>query len=318
MAKFYFDEHQHKGRAYVNALEAGGHWRSSRRVGADFIFIDHDIGPKGIGLRRGIEFAHQNDVPVFIYPHSARPNVMSDTHKPWPHTRALFTISEGHKEVLQALDYPCPIEVTGWTYSEIRPFKQVIPGEKINVLFAPIHPNANGFLGEEDKQLNRQVYCLLSNMPEVNLTVRHIHSLTQNGITRNYRINDRTTFIEGHPDGSTKEIENADVIVGAYTLAYITVALGKPLVMMGEQIRPHVGNTKGLIFYSNNWEKYRDIMKYPFEIEDALLSYDAALELLIAAMSKSRAVEDWKRRFIGKSFDGSRFVKLVNEYLEKG
>ena len=313
MAKFFLDEHQHKGRAYVAALEKAGHWRTFRKIGADFLFVDHDIGPKGIGIRRGIELAHNNGVPVFIYPHSARPNVMADTHAPWPHTRALFTISEGHKEVLQALNYPCPVEVTGWTYSEIRPFKQVIPGKKINVLFAPIHPNANGYLNHEDRALNRRVYNLLVNMPEINLTVRHINSLKLNGIIR--CVNDQAVFVEGKTDGTTKEIEEADVVIGSYTLAYITVALGKPLVMMGEQMRPHVGNTEGLIFYSKNWEKYREIMRYPFEIEDVLISYDAALEMLTTAMSKSQAVEDWKRRFIGQPFDSDRFVEKVNSYL---
>ena len=314
MGKFYFYEHQHKGRAFVEALENGGHWRTHRKIGADFLFVDHDIGAKGVGTRKGIDFAHDNGVPVFIYPHSARPNVMADTHAPWPHTSALFTISEGHKEVLQALDYPCPVEVSGWTYSEIRPFKQVIPGKKINVLFAPIHPNANGYLGAEDKQLNGQVMSLLINMDEIKLTIRHIHSVEKNGIWYDRR----AKYVEGHPDGTTKEIEAADVVIGSYTLAYITVALGKPLVMMAEQMRPHVGNTEGLIFYSKNWEKYRDIMRYPFEIEDALFSYDGALEMLAAAMSRSKAVSDWKRRFIGKPFDGSRFVKLVNGYIEKG
>ena len=314
MAKFYFEEHQHKARAYVEALEKGGHWRTFRKIGAEFLFVGHDIGPKGVGHKPGLDFAHNNGVPVFIYPHSARPNVMADTHDPWPHTRALFTISQGHKEVLQILGYPCPVEVCGWTYSEIRPFKSKVPGKKIKVLFAPIHPNANGYLNYEDQELNRRVYNLLVNMPEVDLTVRHIKSLESNGIIRDYR-GDKAKLVEGKPDGTTKEIEAADVVIGSYTLAHITVALGKPLVMMAEQMRPHVGNTEGLIFYSKNWEKYRELMRYPFEIEDVLFSYDDALEMLTAAMSRSKAVSDWKRRFIGKPFDGGRFVEKVNSYL---
>lgn len=314
MGTFFFAEHQHKGRVYVAALEAAGHVRMTHRQRADFIFFDHDIGVRGVGFRRGLDFAHQNEKPVFIIPHSARPNVMADTHKPWPHTKALFSISEGHKEIMEILKYPCPMEISGWIYSDIRPFQASEPQGKIKVLFAPIHPNNNGFLDKEDQRLNAQIFTLLVNMEEIELTIRHIHPLDQNGIWWDKR----AIYVEGKPDGTTTEIEAADVVIGAYTLAYITVALGKPLVMMGEQIRPHVGNTPGMVFYSPNWEAYREVMRYPFEIEDVLYSYDQALEMLNTAMAGSGAVEKWKEKFIGKPFVAADFTNKVNQYLEKG
>jgi len=313
MGCFYFSEHQHKGKAYINALVLGGHWRTNSRITADFIFIDHDIGPRGVGYRKGIEMAREHGKPVFIYPHSARPNVMADTHSPWPHTRALFTIATGHAEVLKALDYPCPVEVSGWTYSEIKPFKPSRPHGKINVLFAPIHPNNNGFLGVEDQTTNRNVFELLLGMNEINLTIRYIHELEQNGIW----YDPRAMYVCGKPDGTTKEIEEADVVIGSYTLAAITVAIGKPLIMMAEQMIPHVGNTSGLIFYSKNWEKYREIMRYPFEIENAKTGTQA-LNMMADVMKKNSAVEEWKRKFIGLPFDGNKFVEKVNSYLQKG
>lgn len=310
MACFYLKEHQHKGAAFVAALIIAGHWRTGRRMAADFLLVDHDIGPRGLGYRQGIEQAYAAGKPVFIYPHSARPNVMADTHKPWPRTRALFTISEGHKEVLEALKYPCPIEICGWSYSDVRPFQTIKPDGEIKVLFAPIHPNANGFLSEEDKQINARSFNLLMSTPGIDITVRHIHSLEENGLWAEDSVN----YVQGQPDGTTKEIEEADVIIGSYTLAYITVALGKPLIMMGEQARPHVGNTPGLIFYSKNWETYREIMRYPFEIENCTDGEDA-LEMMGAVMAGSHKVEDWKHRFIGQPFDGKAFVKKVESYL---
>ena len=310
MACFYLKEHQHKGVAFMAALLAAGYWRTNSRLKADFIFFDHDIGARGIGYRKGIEQAQEVGKPVFIYPHSARPNVMADTHNPWPYTRALFTISTGHKEVLEALKYPCPIEICGWSYSEIRPFTPRKPAKKIKVLFAPIHPNANGFLDTEDGQLNAKVFNLLKSTPGINITVRHIHDLESNGLWHEGNIN----YVMGQPDGTTKEIESADVIIGSYTLAYIAVALGKPLIMMGEQMRPHVGNTPGLVFYSKKWAEYREIMRYPFEIEDCANGNDV-LKMMDTVMSGNLKVEEWKRRFIGCPFDGKVFVEKVESYL---
>lgn len=279
-------------------------------MSADMIFFDHDVGTHGVGWRTGLEQAYEAGKPTFIYPHSARPNVMIDTHPSWPHTRALFTISEGHKAVLEALKYPCPIEVSGWAYSDIHDFKPSQPEGETKVLFAPIHPNRNGFLDDEDKQLNARVLNLLMDTPGIDITVRHIQDLDKNGLWREESVN----YVSGKPDGTTTEIEQADVIIGSYTLAYITVALGKPLIMMAEQMRPHVGNTPGLIFYSNNWEKYREIMRYPFEVESCSDGTDL-LEMMNTVMKKNKRVEDWKSRFIGKPFDGEEFVKQVEKYL---
>lgn len=292
------------------ALICGGYWRTFRRMSADMIFFDHDIGPRGIGWGQGLEQAHEAGKPVFMIPHSARPNVMADTHPAWPHTRALFTIAEGHKEVMQVLNYPCPIEISGWTYSDIRDFVPIKPRGEIKVLFAPIHPNQNGFLSDEDKQLNARVFRLLMDTPNIDITVRHIKSLELNGLWHEDSVN----YVDGKPDGTTTEIEQADVIIGSYTLAHISVALGKPLIMMAEQMRPHVGNTPGQVFYSDNWEKYREIMRYPFEVEDCSDGTDL-LEMMSAVMAGQKSVENWKTRFIGEKFVPQKFVEQVERYL---
>jgi len=310
MTSFYLKEHQHKGAEYIIALVMNGYWRTHRRMSADFIFFDHDIGMHGVGWRTGLEQAYEAGKPTFIYPHSARPNVMMDTHPSWPHTRAVFTIGEGHKEVLQALNYPCPIEVTGWTYSEIRPFAPVKRNGNIKVLFAPIHPNHNGFLADEDKELNAKVFNLLMDTPEIDITVRHIKNLELNGLWPE----DSVTYIQGEPDGTTTEIEQADVIIGSYSLAYISVALGKPLIMMAEQMRPHVGNMIGMVRYSDNWEKYREIMRYPYEIENCTDGTDV-LEMMTTVMQGHSTVELWKERFIGKQFDHEYFIERLEAYL---
>ena len=310
MPSFYLNEHQHKGIEYVIALLQAGYWRTHRRMSADMIFFDHDVGTHGVGWRTGLEQAYEAGKPTFIYPHSARPNVMMDTHPSWPHTRALFTIGEGHKAVLEALKYTCPIEVTGWAYSDIHDFKPSQPEGETKVLFAPIHPNRNGFLDDLDKACNARALEILMDTPNIDITVRHIKNLELNGLW----YEDSVHYVEGKTDGSTKEIEEADVIIGSYTIAYITVAIGKPLIMMAEHMRPHSGNMLGMVRYSPNWESYSEIMRYPFEIENCTDGSDF-LEMADMVMAGQRSVENWKDRFIGKPFDPQYFVSRVEAYL---
>lgn len=308
--RFYMHEHMHKGKAYKEALERRGYSFTQRTNWAEMIFLDHDINSVGAGRRRQVYASYEQDIPLFLYPHSARPNIMYDIWRPWPFTKCHFTIAEGHKEVLRRIDYPCPVEVTGWTYTPIKPFRKPRKHKQIKVLFAPIHPLGSGYLMEMDRELNFNIFKLLLNMPDIELTVRYLGAIGQNGIWKNRRVK----YINGEPDGTTNEIEEADVVISAFTHAYMTVALGKPLLMMGERTRPHAGNHLWT-GWGEQWEKYRDYLEFPFNICDVLGEPDKALNMMIDAMKKNPKVEDWKERFIGKPFDPDHFVDKVEEYL---
>ena len=311
-------EHQHKAKAYIDALKTYKYIAHRRTKWAKFLLIDFEwrgvFAGNGQYLRKQIIEAEAAHIPVFLYPHSVRPNIPFDlVDEQYEGTRALFTIAEGHKEVLKRIGYPCPIEVTGWTYTDIKPFKpREVANRKIRVLFAPIHPVGTGFLPDDERELNAKTYNrLLGLMDKIHLTVRHIQPLEHN----NLWLDTRVKYIQGSLNGTTADMEKADVIIGAFTYAHMAVALGHPLIMLGEGIRPHNTPRKnGLLIYGKQWEKYRDYLKYPFNIEDCQTS-DDLLNYINISMQKNDAVDDWKRRFIGKPFDAQRFVKTLESYL---
>jgi hypothetical protein len=308
-------EHQHKAQPYINALLSSHHHIKRIPIKADCLLIDHEWAGLFAGLpkvtwRKQILEAEQRGMPIFIYPHSVRPNIPHDLTDQYYQARALFTIAEGHKEVLRRIGYPNPIEVMGWPYTEIKPFRQRKSNGKIRVLFAPIHPVGNGYLPDAERELNAKTYKkLLGLTDKIDLTVRHVQPLESSGLW----FDERAKIIRGAMDGSTKQMNGADVIVAAFTFAYMAVALGHPLVMMGEGIKPHNSpRGVGKLIYARNWEKYKDYMKFPHNVEDCSSKTDL-LDMLKRAMQAPP--DEWKERFIGQPFDGRRFVKTLEGYL---
>jgi hypothetical protein len=311
-------EHQNKAKAFVEALRRAGHRGHRRLENAKFLLIDHEW--KGLFAGHEIEWrepiikAGEMGIPIFVYPHSARPNIPYDlTDKYYP-INTQFVFSEGHREVLERIGYPYPVEVIGWTYTDIKPFERKNIGGKANVLFAPIHPVGNVWLSSDESELNGKVFrWLLELLGEINLTVRYIGKLDKNGLW----VDQRVKYHKAIPDGSTTDIERADVVIGAFTLAYMTVALGKPLVMLGEGGRPHNSpRSTGKLIYARNWEKYKDFIHYPFNVEECRNKNDF-LFTLSDAMQGSWAAEYWKKNFIGEPFDSKKFVGVINEKVRK-
>lgn len=317
--RFYVYEHQHKAKPYVDALMHAG-YRVKHRIaeGIGFVMIDHEWDGLFAGyiptkFRSQIAECEQLGIPVFVYPHSVRPNIPFDlTREFHPNICALFTIAEGHKVVLKKLGYPNPIEVVGWPYTEICSFRRNSSIEKVRVLFAPLHPVGGSFLPDIDRKLNAKTYkLLLGLLDRIDLTVRHIGSLKYNNIEPDQHVR----FIAGQMDGSTHGMENSDIVIGAYTYAYMAVALGHPLVMLGEGVRPHNSpRSGGQLIWAQNWEKYRDYMAYPFNVEDCQTSEDL-YDMLKLAMGGDQGIDNWKQRFIGEPFNGQSFVKTLESYL---
>jgi len=302
---FLYSGHQGKETAYIHALRKNGYKPSiqDRMRGIKFILYDMDGGHRIDRLER----YHKRGLRIFLYPHAARPQIIWDgIWEVWPHTTCIFVPGPGHKEVMRRYGYPLPIEVTGWTYCGILPFK---PVEKpVNILFGPIHPAVSGWICEEDKEANQQTfkrlftYCRESG---AHLTVRHIRALENNGLKRIAGV----TYIQGRPDLAIQEIDQADVVIGHQTFAYLAIARGKPTLMMREDLPPHTvwhGKTQ----WVKSWEKYADIMKYPLDI----LAENTA-EVIQKACQGSTEAADWKKRFISMQFDPKTFVEKLESYL---
>ena len=296
-------DHQNKSTAYRDALVKAGYVITERfhAQGLRFILTDADWRIWTMGEAR------KRNIPVFLYPHAARPMVQYDGCIEPQAVTAMFTQAPGGKLLMEKIGYPYPVVVSGWAYSEIKPFRKV---EKVKrILFAPIHPNANGYLSKVDKDLNnRTLGCLEAYCRETGaeLSVRLIGTPEQNGLT----FGNNTEVHTGKKNLSTADIESADVVIAHQTFAYMSVALGKPTVMMGEDIPPRTGNSDESFIYVKHWEAYKDILMFPLDILQGNTE-----NVIEKACEGSEAVEEWKARFIGKPFDGPAFVAKLESYL---
>lgn len=304
---FYIRRHQGKHRAYWDALKAHG-WQSLSYTRADVALFDNDVGPRGQGFRPELATLHERDVPVFMYPHAARPALTWDMREPWPWTKAYFAIAEGHKEVMARYGYPFPVEVTGWTYCPILPFERC-DEDVPRVLFAPIHAESNGYMRKSAVDANRKVYADLVELAAwgaISLAVRHVGPLSRSRLERAAD----ACYIAGRADGCYDDIENADVVIANQTYAYMAVAMGKPTVMFLDTERPCSGASQSGMVYAQQWDAYREAMRYPFNAEDGEL-----MAMIRQACSQNSDVDLWKRRFIGEMFDPDEFVDRLERYL---
>ena len=241
-------------------------------------------------------------VPVFIYPHSVRPVYYDGIVTPWPHTTCTFVHAEGHKEILKMIKYPTNVEVTGWTYSPILPFRKIKNVRRI--LFAPIHPIGNSFLPEKSKKVNRIVLKKLirySRSVGAELTVRYIKSLEANGLGEEEGV----IYKQVKARIEHSDIGRSDLVVGHQTFAYLAVALGTPTLMMAEWIPPWAGGKRYVEV--KNWDLYRDFISYPYDILRGNVNE-------VIKLATSKEASDWKEKFIGSPFDGRKFIKIIKKY----
>lgn len=302
---YRMSHHQNKENAFKQALTSRG-WYESRYIRSNsvaFGLFDADWRAGDIEDLKG--------KPYFLYPHAARPMVQYDgCVVPRKDCRAMFVSAPAGMYLMKKIGYPCEVVEVGWSLTEIRSFRA---RESVkSICFAPIHPNANGYLNQVDKDLNYRTLERLTEYCHNNgakLSIRCIGEPELSGLPDV----SGCSFIEMHQgvkDSSTNDILKNDLVVAHQTFAYMAVALGVPTVMMGEDIAPRSGNTDDSFIYSANFEKYRDYLAFPLDI----LNGDPEKVIRIA-IEGSEAVEDWKQRFIGKPFLPDYFVDCIEERL---
>jgi hypothetical protein len=299
--------------AYSQAMNAAG-WRQAvnpMEDGVKVALFDHDVGPAGMGFRIPLDELNRRKVPVLMYPHAARPNLQWDGMYPlWKHTRVMFVMSEGQAEIMRLYGYPLPIEPIGWSLCPILDWKPVEIKRKIKVLFGPIHPNGNGYLHEIDKNTNIRIYSMLMNTPGIDLTVRHIKRIDLSGIRK--MVGPKYKLGRAQISDVWEDIRAADVVIGHQTMAYMAVAMGKPVIMFGDQNIPHSGNHAATMKWAKSYDKYQQLLRYPMEAENA--GDGPALRLMLERVMKRNVGKSWKERMIGDAFNAGRFVELVEKY----
>lgn len=307
--RFAIAAHQNKADAFINALESHGYERVKTLPEADFYLTDWTFTyTKFAG---DVCWARELGKPVFLYPHTARPGLWDFHAEQWPYTAANFVFAEGHAEVMRLCGYPCPVEVVGWSLTEIKEHQEADYKKRLKVLFAPIHPNQNGWLHDADKDINYRTFITLLAISAIDLTVRHIGKLSANNVYEASTVE----YIEGKPDGSIDDILAADVVIGAYTFAAMAVALGKPTIVIGDALRPRQGQSDETTLFSLNWDMWKGYARFPFNFEDLIDDPVRAEATIKAVTFKNHAVEAWKRKFIGQPFEPDCFVRRLEQYL---
>lgn len=304
--RFRLYDHQGKAAPYVSALKNRGWLETTYWQDARFLLLDTESG----GRHDVIQHAHDKKIPSFIFPHAGVPQLFMDYPgaKMPKGVRMNFVLAAGHKNVMQTFDYAAPIHVAGWSLCNLLPFDKREPGI---ILFAPIHPNANKFLCDRDKETNYQTYHKLRGVARQNgmtLKVRYIFSLEANGLHEDSGV----SFMLGRPEigEALAAIEKADVVVSHHTFAYLAIARGVPTVMMAEDAVPLMGNSRANMVMASHWKEYRHLMMYPHDIFDG----DPA-EVIAQACGSDKQIRKWRTRMIGRPFDGDAFVDKLEACL---
>jgi len=304
--RFIIFDHQGKGTPLLNALNDCGGMQFPddpqyyRRL--SFVLASNDVQGNARRLQRIHDGGCKN---FFLYPHTARPNIINDIFPNASFMTAQFVSAEGHIEVLRRYGVTMPIHSIGWMLCPLREFR---PRPQVcKVLFAPIHPRC----AEIDQQVNFRTWEILYGLVQkgaIDLTVRYVNDLPSSGLEE---IKDgRVRYVRGGLDLNYAEIDTADVVVGHQTYAWMAVARGVPTVMMDEAMPTHTSPRKGPSSFAKHWDDYKDLIQFPLDI----LHTDDPMALMERAISSESSILGWKQRMIGEAFDPAKFIEVIKGY----
>jgi hypothetical protein len=297
--KIAANDHGGKSLAFLRALLNAGHELVTDGGPADLLLIDLD--PPLAGYQEMIGRYHSMGAKIVLYPHGAgSPSLSYDSlYEPDPRVDANLAIATGYAEFLRRIDYAPPVHTIGWSYCEPRPFRPCADVRK--VLFAPVHPNADGSMADVARAANADIFARLLAGPW-HLTVRHIGTLEENGLWAA----DGVTFVRGRLLAQTAEIDAADAVVAALgTFPALAIARGAPTVQYGGG-EVFLGLPNETPVPLRRSDRYMDYVRYPFNADDGSLA-----ELIAAAAHSEAPIANWKRRFIGEPFNPRDFVTLI-------
>ncbi len=288
--RFALRDHRGQGVPFTNAMIAAGHSPFMAPV-ADVVFIDYDLPHPA--YEEWVEAAKDR---LIIYPHGASFTMGHDLAGDPIKTDLTLVLGEGQKALLEAYDYPNPVEAIGWPWGGRGPVRG--PRTLRRVLFAPLHPLGSGYLREDLAELNREAYEILLD-EGVELTVRHLGPLAQSGLKHRPGVR----YIEGQP-GTLAGIEDADVVVASQTFAARSLVAGWPVVMFATEREWRWESEHGLeCRWATDWRHHASANAYPYQLTEGACQNAA----------ENPNVEAWKDRFIGPDWDPEAFTRLIEE-----
>ncbi|MGI9538877.1 MAG: hypothetical protein ACR2N6_01865 [Miltoncostaeaceae bacterium] len=291
-------DHQGKAAGIAAALVAAGHALVDDASLADVVLIDHDVPFHGkLPL---VETCVAARGRAFLYPHGASAPLMAGWDGLYPISPLLsgvLVLADGHAEVGRRYGYPYPLKVIGWPLCDLAPRR---PGPVHRVLFAPSHPPYHG--NPRYPGRNAEIFARLLGAP-VELTVRHIGSLEDNGLWTAPGV----TYVPGDLDDSPGRISQIDasdaVVADRSTFGNLAVARGVTTVMWDSTlVQINDGSRE-----PDHLDRYRELLRFPFDADD----HDDIWDLLQAASQDIERTAVWSRRFIGKPLSTGALVAAL-------
>jgi len=300
--KYYLYSHQHKGRAYAKALQSCGFIPDEQN--AEVVLVDRESYMHTGGAPRAIVDEHvRRGAKIIVFPHSALPPWRYDgIVKLQSYISSVLVIGEGQKEAMRYIEPAARVDVTGWAWCKQKQYKSA--DEIKTILFAPIHPA--GGLRPEGVRANKNIIYDLKRVQSktgARVIVRYVGKLERQGLKQYSRFE----WVKGEPDGSTAEIDAADVVIAEGTFMYLSVARGKPTVGINQHISVRPNKTYH-IHQPKHWHLYGDSLAYPINYQPGQL-WD-----LIQQANGGECTE-WRARFIGKQLQPKKFCALIEEIV---
>lgn len=281
-----FHGYDGKGDRIASVLADAGHEIVADN--GDIALVDHD----------GRHLCHGHE-RVVVYPHGGNPILEWDGHLPvHPNVRLQLTHSDGHSAVLEAYDYPKPVDTIGWCYSDLAEPRYPEPRR---VLFAPAHATGHGYISAASVDLNQRILHTLR-ASGLLVTVRLYGPPDRHGLTHV----DDVTWTQGGTLAH-EDIDAADVVIADGTVAHLAAARGAPLIMFGSDVYPDLANggPDDKPVHPARWSEYRHLMRYPHDFDDGPLD-----KLVDAATRPAPEVDEWRARWV-QPFDPAKVATLI-------
>lgn len=299
-------DHAGKAAYLQQRLRERGHEPAVSLEECDVFLVDHD-GYWAHPRPELIANAYQAGIKVVMYPHGGLPGVFVYDGLTPPDDRVCMRLEHGPGalDVAEILGLDLNVLATGWLFS---PTLEFAPTRPVKVLFAPQHPNmatintGNGH--DPAPRRNQELYRQLLGLG-FEVTVSMVGPGWRNGVWPH----PRARFLENPQmlfQNSYMLVMEADLVVGAGTVAATGVACGKPTVMFGQG--DYSDWIDGVYKQPNDPGLYDELVRYPLDAEDADLA-----DLIEAACAGSDAAAGWRARWIGD--DGSLLAVRALEHL---
>ena len=301
-----FAAHDHLGQSgpLVQALVEAGHELTSD--GPLDLFL-MDLDPDKWGYRDLIDFYHECGAVVLQYPHGAPLStiVYDNLYPPHENVSGQLTHGRGEVEFLRIIGVERPARIMGWQIC--RQFEFRDSENPRRVVFAPTHVNGDGSIEKGRAELNADVYRQLLE-GDWELVVRYLGDLERLGLWKDDRV---FRYVAGSFDMTTVEMDAADCVVAAAgTYPSMAIARGVPAIMYGQFDAAVYGLEGEEPRPLRNLEKYRDLVRYPYDVEDGHLD-----ETIYEACRSDERIADWRETWLGEPFDASAFVALVEAWV---